>query len=149
MLVADLMRRTVYSCSVTATLNDAARIMWEHRVGCVPVLADGGHVVGIVTDRDVCMGAYTSGARLAAIAVTASMSRKVVCCRPTQTLRDVEELMRSHQIRRLPVVDDPGRLLGLVSLDDIARHMRPSWDGAGGLGADAIALTLASVAERA
>ena len=56
------------------SLNRAAQIMWERRCGCVPVI-DAGRVVGLLTDRDVCMAAYTQGRRIDDIAVTTAMSR--------------------------------------------------------------------------
>jgi len=64
MKVEQIMTRIVHTCSENDTLNRAAQLMWENDCGCVPVIHGGngsGAVVGVVTDRDVCMGAYTQG----------------------------------------------------------------------------------------
>jgi len=79
MKAEKIMTREVASCRPDDTLNDAARIMWERDCGFVPVTAEdsGGRVVGIVTDRDLCMAAYTRGQRLADIRVGEVMSTGV------------------------------------------------------------------------
>jgi CBS-domain-containing membrane protein len=79
-------------------------------------------VVGIVTDRDICMAAYTQGRALHEISVSTVMTRDVVACQPADTIARVEERMRESRVRRLPVLDDGGQLLGMISLTDIARE---------------------------
>ncbi len=123
MKVKDLMTREVKVCSQSDSLNIAAQLMWDNDCGCIPVVAaDGaGQVVGILTDRDICMAAYTQGNRLLAIPVTTAMSRTVVSCGPDDDVRRAEALMRENRIRRLPVVDATGAIKGIVSINDIAR----------------------------
>ena len=146
MRIKDLMTRRVRACGPDDTVNRAAQIMWEHGCGCVPVIDLGGHVLGMLTDRDVCMAAYTKGESLAQIPVTTAMSRHVYACRPEDTIEDAERLMWMKQVRRLPITDDAGRLLGLLSLSDIARHAarRASIDAS----PEGVARTLAGVSER-
>jgi CBS domain-containing protein len=124
MRVEHLMRRNVRACTSEDTLKTAARIMWEQDCGCAPVVeqGDGGRVVGMITDRDICMGAYTQDRPLGDITVKTVMSKHVCSCRPTDSLAVVLKVMEANQIRRVPVVDDEDRLLGLVSLADIARE---------------------------
>ena len=124
MKVEQLMTKEVASCGPDQTLNDAARIMWEHDCGVVPIVdAAGTHrVVGILTDRDACMAAYTRGAKLENVRVGDVMSQSVATCKPSDDLATVEATLRSAQVHRLPVVDDAGQLLGVVSLADIARE---------------------------
>ena len=124
MKVEQLMTKSVRACRPDENLNEAARIMWETDVGCVPVVAgdETRHVVGIVTDRDICMAAYTQGRALHEIPVSTVMTRNVVACRPDDTIGRVEERMGENQTRRLPVLDDGGQLLGMISLTDIARE---------------------------
>jgi CBS domain-containing protein len=149
MNVSDIMTMSVHSCRLGESLNAAARIMWDHEVGCVPIVNADGYLVGLVTDRDVCMGAYTTGKTLAAISVDTAMSRKVISCRGHDPLRGVEDLMRSHQLRRLPVVDDAGRLVGILSLADLARNFEPSFEGSKRpLSGDAIALLVGASTDR-
>jgi predicted transcriptional regulator len=113
------------------TLNDAARIMWEHDCGCVPVVEKDGSVVGMVTDRDICMAAYTQGRRVMDMRVASAASKHVVSIRENESLRRAEELMRHAQVRRLPVVDAAGRIVGLLSLSDLARHVPELGDRVG------------------
>ena len=120
MTVADLMTRDVRTCRIGDTLNQAVQGMWEDRRGAVPVLDDGRRVVGIVTDRDACMAAYTQGARMSDIPASVAMSNKVFSCLPTSSVEEAENVMMTHDVRRLVVVDQNGQLVGLLSLDDIA-----------------------------
>ena len=118
MRVSEIMTRDVSCCSASDTLNRAAQLMWERDCGVIPVVDDGG-VIGMVTDRDCCMGSYTKGRRLDEIQVGEIMARDVKSCDPDERLADVEERMRHFQIRRMPVTSN-GQLMGIVSLNDIA-----------------------------
>jgi CBS domain-containing protein len=123
MKVEDVMTKAVASCAVNDTLNDAARVMWERDCGIVPVLAGGTdrHVLGVVTDRDVCMAAYTKGRSLEQIRVGEIMSNRVSYCRAQDEVKTAEQIMQQAQVHRLPVLDDGDGLLGVISLADIAR----------------------------
>lgn len=124
MQVERIMARDVKTCGVDDMLNRAAQLMWEGDCGCVPVIAaDGdGRVIGILTDRDICMAAYTQGRPLFEISVGSAMAHKVIGCVPSDDLKRAETLMHDNQLRRLPVLDDSGRLLGIISINDIARE---------------------------
>lgn len=126
MKVEALMTRNVRACSPNDTLSDAARIMWETDVGCLPVVDETHRVVAMVTDRDICMAAYTNGAPLRDLSVSTAMSKGILCTTPDTSIGDVERLMRDSQIRRVPVVDTVGHLVGLITLGDIARHAQSS-----------------------
>jgi len=97
--------------------------MWERDCGGVPVVARSseGRVVAMITDRDVCMAAYTTGRPLAALRVCDAMSRELHTCKPGDPAADAEATMRDNQVRRLPVVDDAGNLAGILSIADLAR----------------------------
>lgn len=120
MLVEHLMNRFVHTCDSNDSVNRAAELMWEHDCGCVPVTDSDRHVIGIVTDRDIAMAAYTQGKRLTEIPVADIMSRDVYSCSEGDTVLVAEGLMRMHQIRRLPVLDSDGSLAGLITLNDLA-----------------------------
>jgi CBS domain-containing protein len=122
MEVEKLMTRDVAFCAPTDSLNVAARIMWERDCGCVPVVDKDMVPVGIVTDRDACMGAYTQGLSLHAIQVQTVMARPALTCAPDDDLVTAEKLMRDNKIRRLPVCDLARRLVGVISLSDFARE---------------------------
>jgi CBS-domain-containing membrane protein len=83
---------------------------------------DGARVVGIITDRDICMAGYTQGRPLTAIRVDSAMARQVHACRATDSIGEALNLLRQHQVRRLPVVDNGDHLVGMLSLADAARE---------------------------
>jgi CBS domain-containing protein len=121
MKVSRLMTKDVVACGPEASLSDAARVMWEHDCGFVPVVEpESGLLVGVLTDRDVCMAAYTKGAPLYGIPVHEVMTRSVESCRADEDLFEAQARMAEHQIRRLPVLDTGGSLVGVLSLNDIA-----------------------------
>lgn len=119
--VQDAMTREVARCYPSDSLNRAAQLMWEHDCGAVPVVDHDDKLIGMLTDRDICMAAYTRGGSLSELSVSAAMSTHLHSCKPTDSLRSLMDTMAKHQVRRVPVVSEEGRLLGIVSLADIAR----------------------------
>ncbi len=152
MKVEQIMTREVKVCTETDPLNRAAELMWEFDCGCVPIVsANGdGSVVGIVTDRDIAMAAYTQGKQLWAIPVGTAMAHKVIFCHASDGISQAEALMRDNRVRRLPVLDPNEHLVGILSLDDIAREARRQ--AAMGrrvqVTGESVSETLASVSER-
>jgi CBS domain-containing protein len=130
MRIKDIMSHPLVTVPDTSTLDAAARLMWEYDCGVIPVLNDEGRIKGVITDRDICMAAYTQGRPLAEIAVTSAMATDVVTCRAGDDLELVEHLMGDHQIRRVPVLDAENRPVGIVSMNDIARKVSTSRKGA-------------------
>lgn len=124
MKVEQLMIRDVKVCTEADTLNRAVELMWEFDCGCIPVIgADGeGRLIGMVTDRDIAIAAYTQGKQLWAIPVTSAMACKVIACHASDGISQAEASMRDNQVRRLPVVDQNERLIGIISLNDVARE---------------------------
>ena len=122
MKVTDLMTHDVRACTIHDSLNAAARIMWDHDCGCAPVVDEHGSLAGIVTDRDICMAAYTQGLPLDAIPVERVMSPRVISCARGDELDTAHRLMRTHEIHRLPVTDSRGQLVGILSLSDVVNH---------------------------
>ena len=122
MKVRELMTHPAITCHVNDPLNMAAHRMWDQDCGALPVINDDGRVTGMITDRDICMAAYTQGRSLDAMLVNSAMATHVVSCHPEQTILEVEQLMSVHQVRRLPVVDAEGKPLGVISIDDLAKE---------------------------
>ncbi len=118
MKVQDVMTRNVATCSSQDSLNRAAQLMWECDFGCVPVVDESGSVRGMITDRDICMAAYTQGLPLHQIEVRSVMSPELFCCRPEDSLETAQSLMQRHRVRRVPVTDGD-RLVGMLSLSDL------------------------------
>lgn len=121
MQIKEIMSHPVVTCSSESTLDQPARLMWEFDCGIVPVVNDEGKITGVLTDRDVCMAAYTQGKPLSSIPVSVAMASRVVASHIEDTIEQAETLMRKNQIRRLPVVDNENRPVGIVSMNDLAR----------------------------
>src|SRR5262245_41708369 len=108
MRVRDLMTAEVRACSRHDPLTSAAQIMWDSDCGCGPVVDSDQRVIGVIADRDICMGAYTQGRPLHEIKVEAVMSRDVHTCRASDAPAQAQAVMQQHKVRRVPVVDVEG-----------------------------------------
>jgi CBS domain-containing protein len=121
MLVKDLMTSPLVSCTPWDTAQKAASLMKAYGVGSIPVVADTSDPLleGIVTDRDLCCGVVAPGKNADAVQVADLMTRIPVTCGPEYTLDECLELMQENQIRRIPVVNNRGRCIGVVAQADI------------------------------
>ena len=128
--VKRLMKHQVRTCRSDDTLNTAAQIMWEEACGSVPVVDADSRPIGFLTDRDICMAAYTQGRPLGELRVESAMARSVVSCDGEGDLNRATQLMRLNSLRRLPVIGARGVLVGLLSLDDIACESQRNLRGA-------------------
>ena len=122
MRTSEVMSKPAVICPTSCSLNEVARLMWEFDCGVIPVVDDDGRLAGIVTDRDICMAAYTQGRLLAQIPVTVAMARSVVASHENDPVEALEHVMQDNQVRRVPVLDGEGRPVGIVSLSDLARR---------------------------
>jgi CBS domain-containing protein len=148
MNVSDLMTAAVKSCGTNDNLQRAAQLMWENDCGIVPVVDGDGRVVGVITDRDICMAAYTHGQPLWQLPVSDAMAKQVHGVMENDPLDVVETLMRRVRVRRVPVLDANGRLKGILSMNDLVRHAHRSAGRKGnGLSGDSIVQTLAAICE--
>jgi CBS domain-containing protein len=129
MRVEQLMTQPAITCRSSESLARAAQLMWENDCGSVPVVNEEGQLVGMITDRDICMAAYTQGSPLHGLQVASTMAKQVFSCRTSDTLADAEAYMQKGQVRRLPVVDSAGRPVGLLSLADLAREAKTPGSG--------------------
>jgi len=121
MRVRKLMTVAPTTCGPNDSCSEAARIMWDCDCGSVPVVDSTGRAVGIVTDRDICMAALFHGSPLSSITVGEVMSGDLSTCQADDDVKDAERLMRERRVRRLPVVDGGGSLVGILSLGDVAQ----------------------------
>lgn len=124
--VADVMTASVTPIAPTATLREAARLMRELNVGVLPV-CEAGKPVGLVTDRDLVVRGLADG-RESSHAAAEAMTRELHTVRATDTVDAALRQMQAAQVRRLLVVDDAGRLAGIVSLGDLALRQNRSLD---------------------
>lgn len=117
--IQDIMTRDVQTISSQETIQRAAQLMDELNVGAIPVL-DGDKLVGMITDRDITVRSVATGQDPRSAKVTDAMSKDVRTCTAGQSVAEVLSQMGDKQIRRLPVVDESGKVIGIVSLGDVA-----------------------------
>jgi len=121
MKIEDVMTRRVVAARADTDLSHVARLMWDNDCGSVPVVDAEDKVVGMVTDRDLCMSANFSGRALRELRASSCMASDAATCRASDTAEAVAKLMGTRKVRRIPVTDDDGRLIGLVSVGDLVR----------------------------
>lgn len=120
MKLKDVMTREVETVRPDATVVEAARKMKDLDVGVIPVCETDNHVVGMVTDRDICIRVVAEGRDANDARCRDIMSSDVVSCREDDDVRDAAKIMQQRQIRRLAICDSQNRLVGIVSLGDLA-----------------------------
>src|SRR4030095_3144190 len=128
MKVEDMMTRDVEFCTLETNLAAAAMQMWDRDCGVLPVGDEGGKVIGMITDRDICMKAATNHQDIATIKVEELTTGPIYTCKPDTNIREALETLQSAFVRRLPVVNDEGQLEGILSVSDILRHSREKVD---------------------
>jgi CBS domain-containing protein len=123
MLVKHVMTSDVRTCPPEATIAGAARIMSARECGAVPVVDARQKLIGILTDRDVCLALASRARKPDELPVGDVMSRKVYTCSPDDDTVAALTAMQQHHVRRLPVVGADGRIVGMLSIDDIVSRM--------------------------
>jgi|SRR5579864_619496 len=122
MKIEDLMVNTVTFCEPAQNLAEVAELFWNHRRGSLPVLDDSGLVTSIITDRDICIALGTRNARASEIRVRDVVPARVFTCHPGDDPLSALQTMVAQNVRRLPVVDEHDRLVGMLSIDDLIRR---------------------------
>jgi CBS domain-containing protein len=122
MKVRDVMIMTPASCGAEINLGAAVEILWNRNCGFLPVINAQGKVIGVVTDRDICIALGTRNRLPEAITVGEVISGKVFACRPDDDLRTALAIMGQEKVRRLPVINADGMLEGILSMDDVVLH---------------------------
>ena len=117
--ISDIMTRDVTCVAPNDSLQRAAQTMAQLDVGALPVW-DGRQLIGMVTDRDITVRGVAGGKQVDSTPVSEVMSSEVQCCFEDEQIDAVMEKMRNAQIRRVPVMDRQNRLIGMVSLGDLA-----------------------------
>ncbi|MEZ5898068.1 MAG: CBS domain-containing protein [Hyphomicrobiaceae bacterium] len=129
MKVKDAMHRGVEWVTPETPLADLAKRMRDHDIGALPV-GDDDKLVGMVTDRDIVCRGLTNGKDPAKLTARDIMTPAIVWCRSEEDLDDATRIMESKRIRRLPVIDENKRMVGILSLGDIS-HARKSGELSG------------------
>lgn len=122
MKVKDCMCNNVCSVNPNNTVKDCAKLMCDNHIGCIPVCDDTQKIVGLVTDRDVILRTIACDKEATTTPVSEIMTCKVCCCDENCDVSEAEKLMSEYQIRRLPVVDDNNKIIGIITLGDLAKN---------------------------
>ena len=122
MNVEELMTKPAATIRAEEPLNVAAQKMWDNDCGVLPVVGGDGKLVGVLTDRDICMSAWSRGQLLGNIRAGDAMSKQVSSVQSDQDVALAETLMAEKQVRRIPVVDANEKPIGILSMNDLARE---------------------------
>jgi CBS domain-containing protein len=124
MKVREVMTKQAVFCGPESTLEEASFLMRRHNCGFLPVVGDGGNVIGVVTDRDICIALGTRNRKPSDLRVWDVMPHKLFTCMEGDDVHCALKTLRSAKIRRLPVIDRDGSLSGILSIDDIVLRAR-------------------------
>jgi CBS domain-containing protein len=118
-MVRDICTKAVVTVSPEATVHEAAHRMWSRKVGALVVTDEAGKPVGVLTDRDIVVRAVAQGKDPAKVQVGSIIRRNPTVIRENQGILDATKILSRRGVRRLPVVDARGKLVGIVALDDL------------------------------
>ena len=119
MKVNEVMTKSPAYCSADTNLGAAAEIMWKRNCGFLPVVSPQQNVVGVITDRDMCIAMATRNRLPGQVKVQEISSMVTHSCRPDDDVQAAMETMADKKVRRLPVIDAAGKLEGILSVDDV------------------------------
>lgn len=119
--IRDVMTKNPRTVSNSDTVSDAARRMRDEDAGLIPIV-DGDRLMGVITDRDIALRVVADGRDASSMRVEEIASKSLVTVDPDQGLDEALKMMAEHQVRRLPVCEEDGRLIGIVAQADIAKH---------------------------
>lgn len=122
MKVQEVMVKEVRFCSPDTNLAEATEMLWTDGCGTLPVVDAKSNVVGMITDRDICIALGTRDATAAATKVNKVSLPKLFSCEPEDDIHKALETMAAQRVRRLPVIDSKGILRGILSIDDVVLH---------------------------
>jgi CBS domain-containing protein len=132
MKVMDIMKDRVATCRMDTNLAQAAALMWQNDCGALPVISDEGELAGIITDRDMCIALGTRNMRASEISARDVAADYILACKPSDDVLAALNVMREGKVRRLPVLNDEARLVGILSMDDVVLNATPNGDKAAG-----------------
>lgn len=149
MRVVEIMMGTPYQCSPETNLGSATELMWIGNCGFLPVVGRNDKVVGVITDRDICVALGTRNRTAGNVTVGEVMSGRMFACAPEDEIGTALETMRAGHVRRLPVITKAGALVGVVSIDDvIIRAEKSETGGTSGLSTAEVVKALQGINER-
>lgn len=129
MKVKDCMCNEVACVNPESTIKDCAKLMCNKHIGCVPVCDSNQNIVGLVTDRDVILRSIACDKDVSNTPVSDIMTCKVCCCSQDEEVEQAEKTMSEYQIRRLPVVDENNKIIGIITLGDLCANQSVDTQG--------------------
>ena len=121
MKVKDCMCKNIVFVKPDCDAEECAKLMCENHIGCVPVCDQTNKIVGIVTDRDILLRTIGCGKEIKNTPVSEIMTCDVSCCTPESDVKDAENIMKTNQIRRIPVMEN-NKIVGILTLGDLAKN---------------------------
>jgi len=146
MKVKEIMTPNAKAIWLTESLADAAQLMWENDCGVLPIIKDGRKVIGMLTDRDICMAMAMRDRNPSSVSVEEVMTGQVYSVNPEDEIDQALEAMQEHKIRRLPVLNTEGELEGILSMNDVMLNAQPS-DGATDITYDVVVKTYQGICQ--
>ena len=119
MTVREVMIKDVQFCGPEMNLAEATELLWNAGCGILPVVDQNFDVIGMITDRDICVGLGAAQCSPSELPVADVMTSPIHACRENDNLGTALETMQREHVRRLPVLDDGGTLVGILSIDDV------------------------------
>ena len=126
MKVKDIMMETPYYCQPETNLGSATELMWNANGGFLPVESAEGKVIGVITDRDICVALGTRNRPAGEVTVAEVLTGKLYSCAPDDDIHMALQTLKEAAVRRLPVISQKGMLVGVLSMDDILLRAEPS-----------------------
>ena len=122
MKVRDVMTQPVVSCNPGTNAGAAVELLWSHNCGMLPVVGPDNRLMGVITDRDICIALGTRNRLAGNVTVGEIATMNVFMCKADDEIHEALSTMAERQVRRLPVVNDEGVPQGILSMDDIITH---------------------------
>ena len=126
MKVKDIMMGLPYYCQAETNLGSATELMWNANCGFLPVESSDGKVIGVITDRDICIALGTKNRPAGEVTVTEVLTGKLYSCAPDDDIHMALQTLKEAKVRRLPVISQDGKLVGVLSMDDILQRAEPT-----------------------
>ena len=122
MKLKDCMQIDVYCLKPENTVEDCAKIMSDNHIGCVPICDDKECIVGLVTDRDIILRSVACNKDYKTTPISEIMTTNVCYCNYDLDVEDAQKIMRDNRIRRLPIIDNNKKIVGIITIGDLAKN---------------------------
>ena len=126
MTCKEVMTKNPKTCAPTDTVQQAAELMKSEDVGPIPIVGTDGKLEGIITDRDIVLNVVAEGRDAKTTKLVDVMSTDLITCTADGDIEETLDLMEDNQVRRIPVIDASGRLVGIISQADVATRLDDS-----------------------